>query len=168
VAVEGRFDSPFAGQPSPLLATEESRPESDSDADEDAENPEAAKPPVISSVIDSSPESARLILIGSSSFLGDTAISLANEATQSRYLKPLELVQNAIDWSLEDRGLLSLRGQGQFGRLLDPIGREARLFWETLNYLLALGGLALVYALHRRARARRARYHAAILGQGGQ
>lgn len=174
VAVEGRFDSPFAGQPSPLLAKDESKPESDagedgeSKASEDSETSETPKPTVVSGVIDSSPESARLILIGSSSFLGDTAISLANEATQSRYLKPLELVQNAVDWSLEDRGLLSLRGQGQFGRLLDPIGREARVFWETLNYLLALGGLALIYALHRRARTRRARYHAAILGHGGQ
>jgi ABC-2 type transport system permease protein len=162
VAVEGRFDSAFAGQPSPLLA------KNDEAAPENPEATDEPKPPVISSVIDSSPESARLILIGSSSFLGDTAISLANEATQSRYLKPLELVQNAIDGSLEDRGLLSLRGQGQFGRLLDPIGREARVFWESLNYLLALGGLALVYWLHRRTRARRARYHAAILGHGGQ
>ncbi|MGQ9659683.1 MAG: Gldg family protein [Thermochromatium sp.] len=174
VAVEGRFDSPFAGRPSPLLAKEEASAESDTDVEaassvpEENKDAEGSKQPVISAVIDSSPESARLILIGSSSFLSDTAISLANEATQSRYLKPLELIQNAIDWALEDRSLLSLRGHSQFGRLLDPIGREARVFWETLNDLLALGGLVLVYALHRRARSRRARYHAVILGQGGQ
>jgi len=171
VAIEGRFESAFAGRPSPLLTKDEaeakSKPESKPESESDSAG-QTQKQPVVSGVIDSSPESARLILIGSSSFLGNTAISLANEATQSRYLKPLELIQNAIDWSLEDPGLLSLRSQGQFGRLLDPIGRETRLFWETLNYLLALGGLLLVYALHRHARARRARYHAAILGQGGQ
>jgi ABC-2 type transport system permease protein len=95
------------------------------------------KTPVISGVVESSPASARLILIGSSTFLSDTAISLATEATQSRYLKPLELIQNAVDWSLEDRGLLTLRGRGQFNRLLEPVGREGRIFWETLNYVLA-------------------------------
>lgn len=173
VALEGRFSSPFAGQPSPLL-TPDDQPSAPNDPNDpntlpdDAKTAAESKPPVISGVIDASPASARLILISSASFLGDTAISLANEATQSRYLKPLELLQNALDWSLEDRGLLELRGQSQFGRLLDPLGREARLFWETLNYLLALGGLALVYTLHRRARTRRARYHAAILGHGGE
>ncbi len=81
-------------------------------------------------MVEHSPASARLILIGSSTFLSDTAISLATEATQTRYLKPLELVQNTVEWSLEDRGLLSLRGRGQFGRMLEPVGREGRMFWE--------------------------------------
>ncbi|MBK1720740.1 Gldg family protein [Thiocystis violacea] len=172
VAIEGRFQSPFAGKPSPLLTEDKADAEpADADADED---PEAAgneaqdkKPPVISGVVESSPESARLILIGSSSFLTDTAISLANEATQSRYLKPVELAQNALEWSLEDRGLLSLRGRGQFGRMLEPLGQQSRLFWESLNYVLALAGLALVYLLYRRSRARRERVYAEILGNGG-
>ena len=161
VAVEGRFDSAFAGKPSPLLTKQEAK-----DADQPADEQTKDKP-VISSVVESSPESARLILIGSSSFLTDTAISLANEATQSRYLKPLELVQNAVEWSLEDRGLLTLRGRGQFSRLLDPISQQGRMFWESLNYILALGGLVLVYWLYRGARARRQRDYAAILGTGG-
>ncbi|SDX11455.1 Gldg family protein [Thiocapsa roseopersicina] len=173
VAVEGRFDSAFAGRPSPLLddaseddASEDGGPD---DTDPQAIDPETGEPvedkaPVISGVVETSPASARLILIGSSTFLSDTAISLATEATQSRYLKPLELIQNAVDWSLEDRGLLTLRGRGQFNRLLEPVGREGRIFWETLNYVLALAGLALVYWLYRRARARRERADEAILG----
>ncbi|NCC27399.1 MAG: ABC transporter permease [Gammaproteobacteria bacterium] len=173
VAVEGRFDSAFAGRPSPLLvdASEDdaSRDSGSDDTDPQAIDPETGEPvedktPVISGVVETSPASARLILIGSSTFLSDTAISLATEATQSRYLAPLELVQNAVDWSLEDRGLLTLRGRGQFNRLLEPVGREGRIFWETLNYVLALAGLALVYWLYRRVRARRERTDETILG----
>ncbi len=175
VAIEGRFQSPFAGRPSPLLArpTESEAdaaetPDSPDDQKDEPETPEEKEktPAVVSGVVESSPASARLILIGSSSFLTDTAISLATQATQTRYLKPVELVQNAVDWSLEDRGLLSLRGRGQFSRLLEPIGQQGRLFWESLNYLLALSGLTLVYWLYRRARARRERSYAAILGTG--
>ncbi|AFL72706.1 Gldg family protein [Thiocystis violascens] len=166
VAVEGRFQSPFAGRPSPLLAREEDGAAADSSIPDESEETEKSQP-VFSGVVESSPPSARLILIGSSSFLTDTAISLAGEATQSRYLKPIELIQNAVDWSLEDRGLLTLRGRGQFSRLLEPIGQQRRLFWESLNYLLALGGLALVFWLYRRLRARREQGYAAILSNGG-
>ena len=177
LSLEGRFQSAFAGRPSPLLKDESAGDESNEgqgaeDAGGDTPDGEASEAtqdgsPVISGVVDSSPPSARLILIGSSTFLSDTAISLASEATQSRYVKPLELIQNAIDWSLEDQGLLTLRGRGQFSRLLEPVGREGRIFWETLNYLLALAGLALVYWLYRRVRSRRERADAAILGTGG-
>ncbi|WP_020506230.1 Gldg family protein [Lamprocystis purpurea] len=167
VAVEGRFSSAFIGKPSPLLpdpadqetkAADTAQPQTD---DPDAATPTAAKPPakppVAPGVIESSPAAARLILLGSDSFLTDTAITLASEATQSRYLKPIELVQNAVEWSLEDRGLLTLRGRGQFSRLLEPLSREGRMAYEYLNYALALGGLALLYWLARRSRQRRDR-----------
>lgn len=169
VSVEGRFRSPFAGKPSPLLPEAKAdqgtqggeEPDgAEADEEEGAKTAEDQKKPVISGVIESSPGSARLILIGSSAFATDTAISLANEATQSRYLKPIELIQNAVEWSLEDRGLLALRGRGQFSRLLEPVSREGRMFYEYLNYGLALGGLVLLYWLARRARSRRARIQA--------
>ena len=172
VAIEGRFDSPFSGKPSPLLAepdAEEEGGDAMTAAGVDSDDtPEAsAEPPrVVSTVVEHSPASARLILIGSSTFLSDTAISLATEATQTRYLKPLELVQNAVEWSLEDRGLLALRGRGQFGRMLEPVGREGRMLWEYLNYALALGGLALVYWLHRRLHRRRELAYAEALAGG--
>jgi ABC-2 type transport system permease protein len=188
VSIEGRFESAFAGQRSPLLPPEGSEGEGGADGPEAAsdESGVGADPieslaeqiaggpepepdeatPVISTVVEHSPASARLIVIGSDSFLTDTAISLATEATQTRYLKPLELVQNAVEWSLEDRGLLALRGRGQFGRLLSPAGREARIFWEYLNYALAAAGLALVYWLHRVLRRRRERELEAMLAGG--
>lgn len=177
VSLEGRFSSAFAGKPSPLLpedkpAGEGDEPAVDSDTESaaagDAEGAKdeadgAQKRPVISGVIESSPASARLILIGSSAFATDTAISLANEATQTQYLKPIELIQNAVEWSLEDRGLLALRGRGQFSRLLEPVGREGRMVYEYLNYALALAGLVFLYGLARRARMRRARAQAQYL-----
>ncbi len=182
VALEGRFKSAFAGKPSPLLPEPEStkpgekKADAASGADEDAPGDkadlaaEATKKPVISGVIESSPASARLILLGSDAFLTDTAISLASEATQTRYQKPLELIQNAVEWSLEDRGLLALRGRGQYSRLLEPVGRGERMFFEYLNYALALAGLGLLYLLARQSRTRRertlARYLAAPLTEG--
>ena len=93
-------------------------------------------------------------------------MSLATQATQTVYTKPIELIQNAVEWSLEDRGLLALRGRGQYSRLLMPLSQDGRMFWEYLNYAAALAGLALVYLLHRRARARRRRYYDAVLTAG--
>jgi len=40
------------------------------------------------------------------------------------------------------------------------------MFWEYLNYALALGGLALVYWLHRLLRQRRERRYAEMLAGG--
>jgi len=161
VAVEGRFDSYFAGRPSPLSA-----PATAEDDAEPATEEDETDSPGLAPVVAASPPSARLILIGSASFLTDTAIGLASEATRTHYTKPLELIQNAIDWSLEDRGLLTLRGRSQYSRLLTPLDRDAQLFWEYLNYALALLGLALVYWLHRLGRARRARHYAELLAGG--
>jgi ABC-2 type transport system permease protein len=181
VVVEGRFESAFAGERSPLLPAEDAGADAEAasaaragaDADTAAsEDPVAGadagvdEQPVVSAVVERSPASARLIVIGSDSFLSDTAISLASEATQSRYLKPLEFVQNAVEWSLEDRGLLALRGRGQFSRLLEPVGREQRVFLESLNYALAAAGLVLVYWLHRVLRRRRERTLLAMLKNG--
>jgi ABC-2 type transport system permease protein len=146
------------------------------DASGDAEDEEAGaegqggapKPAadLVPGVVENSPESARIILIGSASFLTDAALGLATQATQTVYSKPLELIQNAVEWSLEDRGLLALRGRGQYSRLLVPLGPNERLFWEGLNYALALAGLALVYLLHRQARARRRAFYDAVLTAG--
>jgi ABC-2 type transport system permease protein len=172
VAVEGRFTSLFAGKPSPLLEKAQEKDSEKPGADEaspaepeELEEKDAAQP-ALSGVVETSPPSARLILIGSSSFLTDTAISLATQATRTLYTKPVELIQNAVDWSLEDRGLLGLRGRGQYSRLLEPLNRRRQMFWEYLNYALALAGLALVYALHRRSRARRHSYYEAIMSAG--
>ena len=109
---------------------------------------------------------ARLILFGSSSFLSDTALDLIAGATRTQYLNPVQLVQNAIDWSLEDPGLLAIRGRSHFSRLLEPLSQDTQRFWEYLNYAAGLGGLAIVFGLQRFVRRRRERYYLAVLKEG--
>ncbi len=158
VAVEGRFESYFKDKPSPLLTHDE---ETDA-GDETAEGEETESP--ITRVIDHSPESARIILFASRSFLTDTMLDLASSGMGTRYLKPIQLVENAIDWSLEDRGLLAIRGRANFAHTLNPLDRESQLFWEYLNYGLPLLGLFLIALIRRQTNKRAASRYAAVLG----
>jgi len=158
VAVEGRFESYFKDKPSPLLTHDE---ETDSSEEPAAGAQTQSR---ITRVIDHSPESARIILFASRSFLTDTMLDLAASGMGTRYLKPVQLVENAIDWSLEDRGLLAIRGRAHFSRTLDPLDRESQLFWEYLNYGLALFGLLLIALFRRQTNKRAAARYAAVLG----
>ena len=169
VAVEGRFDSFFKGKPSPLAEKKEAdKEEGEKKTEEKKDDAEAAKEekkePVITRVIDRSPESARIILFASNSFLSDEMLNLAASGLGTRYLKPVQLAANAVDWSLEDRGLLAIRGRAHFSRTLNPLDRQSRIFWEYLNYGLALLGLLLIALIRRRSNKQAALRYAAILG----
>ncbi|MCZ6875011.1 MAG: Gldg family protein, partial [bacterium] len=156
VAVEGRFESWFKGKPSPLAKSEEPATKTDTaspgmpggDAQRQDEAEKDQKP-VISRVIGRSPESARLILFASNTFLTDSALDLASSGLRTRYLNSVQLVENAVDWSLEDRDLLGIRGRAHFSRTLPSLNRPAQVFWEYLNYGLALIGLLLVWLIRR-------------------
>ena len=168
VAVEGRFDSYFKDKPSPLATEQETKSETEQNPqDTQHDQAETPKQPVITRVIDHSPESARIILFASNSFLTDDMLDLAAAGLGTRYLKPVELVENAIDWSLEDRGLLAIRGRTQFSRTLAPLERETQMFWEYFNYALALLGLLLVWFVHKRLNRQAQQRFAEILGQAG-
>ena len=159
VAVEGRFDSFFKGKESPLAKTATAPP---GEKDNKDAKPAAAAP-TVTSVIERSPESSRIILVASNTFATDTVLDLDSEGMGTRYTAPLEFLQNAIDWSLEDRGLLAIRSRAQFARTLEPMSSTDQLFWEYLNYALALGGLVLVWVWRRRVRrADRARYQSIL------
>ena len=119
----------------------------------------------ITRMIERSPESARIILFASNTFLSDEMLNLATSGLGTRYLNPVQLVENAIDWSLEDRGLLSIRGRAHFSRTLDPLARESQVFWEYLNYGLALLGLLLVWLVHRRISKQAQLRYALVLGK---
>ena len=71
---------------------------------------------------------------------------------RTNYLGPVQLIANTVDWSLEDRGLLSIRGRSHFSRPLNPITKNQQLFWEYLNYGLVLLGLAVIWLLRLRIR----------------
>lgn len=166
VAVEGGFESFFSGGESPLVAADENAKD-DSSADGSNETDQQKKPPVYSGVIDKSPDSARLVVLASNEFLTDMTLQIAGSSAGTLYRNPLDLVENIVDWSLEDRGLLAIRGRGHFSRTLHPLVGTAQSTWEYLNYAFALIGLLLVYFGYRRSRGRAVLRHAEILGQGG-
>ena len=155
VALEGRFDSFFAGKDSPLAQPPADQSGEDSagsgdDAVATAEPSDAEQTPgPITSVIGHSPGSARIILIASNTFATDAVLRLASEGGGTLYAQPLEFLQNTIDWSLEDRGLMAIRSRAQFARTLEPLERSGQLFWESLNYGLALLGLVFVWLWRR-------------------
>ena len=158
VAVEGRFDSYFKDKSSPLAEVADAPDETTQDDDA------ALAAPVITRVIERSPESSRIVVFASNSFLNDQMLELASSGLGTRYLNPVALVENAIDWSLEDRGLLAIRGRAQFSRILHPMDRDAQVFWEYLNYGLALGGLLVIGVIRMQINKRTRQRYAAMLG----
>ena len=158
VLMEGTFTSWFTGKPSPLL-TETKEP---GDTDKQQKNIKAEKEQeklVVGRVIEHSPESARILLFSSNTFLTDTSIRIVSSVLRTEYEAPLQLMTNSIDWSLEDRGLLAIRGRGQFARTLMPMDGSTRMFWEYLNYGLAMGGLFVIWIIQTVIRKRsRVRY----------
>jgi ABC-2 type transport system permease protein len=158
----GRFNSYFADKSSPLL-TKEEHENAESQAS-DTENTvekldESDEPAQFSTVIDKSPESARIILFASNDFLTDQVTQMAGTAGGSEYLNTYQLLNNAIDWSLEDGGLLSIRARSHFNRTLPPMPHKAQLFWEYLNYGLLIVLLVIVALLQaRRHKARQRAY----------
>jgi len=154
VASTGQFSSYFAGRPSPLLAPDKAAGEETGTGDSEHETPEAPPPRTVASVVERSPESARIVLFSSNDFLRDQVVALAGVASGSEYLNSLDLLANTLDWAVADDGLMSIRSRGQFNRTLPPMEHGAQVFWEYLNYALAALALALV-ALVRRQRKRR-------------
>jgi gliding motility-associated transport system permease protein/gliding motility-associatede transport system auxiliary component len=173
VTVEGQFTSLFAGKPSPLAKDEAPAKEKANGEEAEAGKEKGAasqkdEKATITGVIGRSPESARIILIGSSSFLSDDVLSLVSEVDRTQYLTPLNFAQNLVDWSLEDRNLLALRARGgQFSRTLSPVKSGSQASLEYLNYAVALLGLGLVYLIHRTSRRAIRHKYLAMLGSRG-
>ena len=155
VIAQGRFDSFFAGQESPLLSRDK---QADGNSDGKDKADKTASEPVVTSVIEHSPESARIILFSSNDFLSDQVIQLAEASTNSEHLGGLQLMQNTVDWSVADQNLLGIRSRGHFNRTLFPLKPDQQLFLESGNYLLAilfLVALAVLQTYLRRKKARR-------------
>ena len=133
VSIKGSFKSYFSDRPSPF---------------------EGEEPGLHPPVIEESPESSRLVVIGSSEFLDDLLLNLSRSLSADRYLLDLQFLQNAVDWAAEDVDLLSLRAGGIYTRLLDPLDEsefdllfvelDRQTFWEVLNYGAALAMLIVI------------------------
>jgi ABC-2 type transport system permease protein len=181
-SIEGAFNSYFADKENPLLAesktnandstkgdpakspsTKDSKDTSNPLAKDPLAKPDEKKPDagVIGGIIDKSSESARLFVFGSNTFLSDQTLSMIGSAEGTVYGNSLQLIANAVDWSLEDRSLLAIRSRGHFNRTLPPLEEGQRLTLEYTNYALALALLLMIFGIHRsRAKKRVAKYHA--------
>lgn len=124
VALTGAFDSWFAGKPSPLAQSN------------DPNAPVPTGP--IPATIEQSPETARLVVFGSSEFADDAVLQVLAQMIGDQAINNVQLVQNAIDWAVEDADLATMRGRGASVRLLDPLTEQQQTTWEIGNYVVAL------------------------------
>jgi ABC-2 type transport system permease protein len=176
VLLEGRFESFFRGRPSPLLpsraaeAAAAQEPLTDIDAatltEADVAATTADRLGVVTSVIERSPESARLFIIGSNSIVDDQVLRVLGSAEGVVYGNSVQFLTNIVDWSVQDRSLLDIRSRGHFNRTLPPMEAQQRAFIEALNYGLALLGVGLVFLWHRRRVAVEERRYAGWLRGG--
>jgi ABC-2 type transport system permease protein len=143
VAVRGTFESFFKGKPSPLIQS----------AEQPAEEGQPTPAPQAGGVIESSPDSARLVVIGSGEFLTDVLFQVSSQVAPDRYLNSLQFAQNTVDWSVEDLDLLNIRSRGTSARVLDPLAESQQRVIEVANYglaLLALVVIAVLWSIRRR------------------
>ncbi len=112
VSVRGSFDSFFKGKPSPLGSAVKRQA-----------HPPWGRPvrkhlaltdpgPQAGGAIETSPDTARLVVVGSAEFLTDIVFQISSSLAQDRYLNSLQFLQNAVDWSVEDLDLLGIRSRG--------------------------------------------------------
>ncbi len=142
VLVQGSFTSFFAGKPSPFAEDAATDIEGDGAADTAASGPQPD-----AAVLTQSPASARLVVFGSAEFLDDFVLQLSSRLIQDQVLNNLQLAQNAVDWSVEDTDLLTIRARGTYTRLLAPLSESEQGAWELGNYVVALLALLLTAGL---------------------
>jgi ABC-2 type transport system permease protein len=143
VAIQGSFESYYTGKESPFEAQSAATPTVDETTTETVTEATGTPEPVLGT-IEVSPESSRLVVIGSSEFIDDTVLQISSNVSGDRYLYNLQLVQNAVDWALEDEDLLSIRSRGTYSHLLKTLDSTEQSLWEGLNYGLTLAALVAI------------------------
>lgn len=131
-SLQGVFESAFKGKAAPEPKT-------------NAAAGQAETQPL--SVLEKSPDNARLVVIGSVEFLEDFALQLSANLSQDYYLNNLLLAQNAVNWAVEDEDLLAIRSRGSATHILRPLTEQQNTFWEVLSYMVTLALLAVVYSM---------------------
>ncbi|HEU5058741.1 MAG TPA: Gldg family protein, partial [Kofleriaceae bacterium] len=150
VAITGSFPSAFADG----AATPEDKKEDPAKPEEKKEG-EAEADKKDERLIKRSPPDARLVVVGSSSFVSDELLELSSQAGSDYVVNNVELVQNMVDWAVADTDLLAIRSRGSHTRILE-IEEGARGKWEWANYgimALALAAVVALTLLRQRAQA---------------
>ena len=132
VSVQGVFESFYKDKPSPLAEA--------ANAETPPVDPTTGAPIELRDVgaLESSPETARLVVVGSAEFLNDIVFDLSSSLSFDRYFNSLQFLQNVVDWSVEDLDLLTIRSRGAAARVLEPMSDEQQSGWEIANYVVAL------------------------------
>jgi len=112
VTVTGTFESAFEDEEAPIEGT---------------------------TVLQQSPETTRLAVLGSNSMVNDMVLQLSRQAQTN-----LQLAQNLVDWGVEDTDLLSIRSRSTYARTLVPMNADERARYEYLNYGIAFVGLIAI------------------------
>lgn len=141
VTLVGTLTSHFADKPSPLFEPDAAPAEDASDGDRTGRTLKTSTP------------DARLVVLGSSEFVGDLVGQLGAQVGGGSYRGNAVLMRNLIDWALEDTELLQIRTAGAFARTLESMDDKRRNTYEAVNYavvLLALGGVLLLTVSRRK------------------
>ena len=100
-------------------------------------------------VILNSASNSRLILVSSNNLVSDPVINLISSSIGSGYIEPLNLVENLIDWSLEDVDLLKIRGRSQFVKTLPPLTKQEMMKIEFAIYCLSFIFIIFIWAFSK-------------------
>lgn len=151
VSIQGVFESYYKDKGKPVTATP--TPDPYAASSQTVATPEASDSGNTAGLVERSPETARLVVIGSNTVADDFALKLSSRVSQDRYLNNLQLIQNAVSWAVEDEDLLSIRSRGNATHLLKTISDREALIWQMINYgiaLLALVGLYVFWQVRKR------------------
>jgi ABC-2 type transport system permease protein len=125
LAITGKFPSAFADRSSPLAA--------------DQSGPDTSGRTLTKSVAD-----GRLVVIGSDELVSDLLFTLVQQLQSEQHAGNPQLIQNLVDWTVEDTGLLSIRTAGAFARTLVPLEEAEASSIEIRTWILVLLPVALV------------------------
>lgn len=106
-------------------------------------------------VIKASPDTSRVMVVGSASFINDMVLGLSRQTGSDRFQNNLQFAQNLVDFGVADTALLEIRSRGTFARTLVPLEASEKTLYEVLNYAyaaLALGLIAIVAAVRRKSK----------------
>jgi ABC-2 type transport system permease protein len=89
--------------------------------------------------LEHSPPDTRLVVFGSSAFVSDDILRLAQQIGSDLAASNVQLVHNAVDWALDDTGLLAIRNRASARVLtVDP---DDYMLWRVANFAIAFVAL---------------------------
>ncbi len=128
LAISGRFPSYFADKPNPTL-------ENGGDVDNSGRT------------LKKSVSDGRLVVVGTGEFTSDLLQAIAMNTQAEIHAGNVQLIQNVVDWSVEDTDLLSIRTASAYARTLRPLDEAESRAVQYRTWCLTLAMLVAVLAV---------------------